>query len=126
MARVRTEDTTPEMVVRRLLFSLGYRYRLHVKTLPGRPDLVFSRLGKIIFVNGCFWHGHNCTRGRRPSSNRDFWEPKLSKNKERDQRTVGKLSESGWNVLTVWECETHNIIDLKAKLVEFLSISEDR
>jgi DNA mismatch endonuclease (patch repair protein) len=126
MARVRSKDTRPELVVRQVVFALGYRYRLHVKTLPGSPDLVFRSRHKVIFVHGCFWHGHDCARGQRPSSNKDFWERKLSKNHDRDQRTLGKLKEAGWDVLTIWECETRNLDELKTRLVEFLRLSTPR
>lgn len=125
MASVRSKNTAPEMVVRRLVFALGFRYRLHGKNLPGRPDLVFHSRRKVIFVHGCFWHGHDCARGQRPSSNREFWERKLSRNQERDELTSGRLLDAGWNVLTIWECETRNINELKQRLLEFLSLSKN-
>jgi len=105
MAAVKSKDTTPEMFVRRLVHSLGYRYRLHVRTLPGTPDLVFPRLRKIINVNGCFWHLHNCPRCRIPSSRRDYWLDKLQRNAARDKRTLRQLQHDGWKVLVLWECQ---------------------
>ena len=107
MRAVKSENTTPEMIVRRLVHKLGYRYRLHQKGLPGRPDLVFSSRCKIVLVNGCFWHGHNCARGaRRPKENYDYWKTKIERNVERDARNLEALQDAGWQVLTVWECET--------------------
>lgn len=114
----------PEMIVRRLVHSLGFRYRLHNKKLPGKPDLVFKSRKKIIFVHGCFWHQHDdpaCLDGRLPKSRPEYWIPKLSKNRERDQRNIGALRESGWSVLVVWECETRDLPALQQKLLGFLS-----
>jgi DNA mismatch endonuclease (patch repair protein) len=105
MAAVKSKDTTPEMIVRRFVHSLGYRYRLHVRTLPGTPDLVFPRLRKIINVNGCFWHLHNCPRCRIPSSRRDYWVQKLRRNATRDKETQRELRRDGWQVLVLWECQ---------------------
>lgn len=105
MAAVKSKDTTPEMFVRRLVHSLGYRYRLHVRSLPGTPDLVFPRLRKIINVNGCFWHLHGCPRCRVPSSKRDYWIKKLQRNTARDKRTQQELRKNHWRVLVLWECE---------------------
>lgn len=107
MRAVKSVDTTPEMIVRRLAHRLGYRYRLHKKDLPGKPDLVFVGLRKIIFVNGCFWHSHNCARGSRlPKTNREYWQRKIAGNVARDQATLVALEAVGWSVFTVWECET--------------------
>jgi DNA mismatch endonuclease, patch repair protein len=105
MAAVRSKDTAPEMVVRRLVHLLGYRYRLHVRGLPGAPDLVFPRLRKIINVNGCFWHLHGCPRCRMPSSRRNYWVKKLQGNADRDKHNLRKLQRDGWKVLTLWECQ---------------------
>ena len=105
MAAVKSRDTTPEMAVRRLVHSLGYRYRLHVRSLPGTPDLVFPRLRKIINVNGCFWHLHGCDRCRVPSSRRSYWTAKLQRNAARDKRTKRELRCNGWQVLVLWECQ---------------------
>ena len=104
MAAVRSQDTMPELRVRRILHAAGYRYRLHRKDLPGKPDLVLSRFRLAVFVNGCFWHGHSCSRGRRPTSNRDFWERKIDANVRRDRTNRSLLKEMGWKIHTVWEC----------------------
>lgn len=105
MAAVKSRDTTPELWVRRLAHSLGYRYRLHVRSLPGTPDLVFPKLRKIINVNGCFWHMHRCPRCRIPASRREYWLAKMRRNAERDKRTARQLRRSGWRVMVVWECQ---------------------
>jgi len=106
MAAVKGKDTSPEMVVRRLVHGMGYRYRLHVKRLPGTPDLVFPRLGKVIIVNGCFWHGHTCGRCRIPATRRGYWVGKIERNRVRDRRTRRWLARLGWRVLVIWECQT--------------------
>ncbi len=106
MAAVKSVHTTPELVVRRLAHGLGYRFRLHVADLPGKPDLVFPRLGKIIDVRGCFWHLHGCKRCRIPSSRRSYWLAKLQRNACRDKETLKQWRKAGWRVLVVWECET--------------------
>lgn len=120
MARVRSKDTTPEMVVRRLLHSLGYRYRLHDKSLPGCPDIIFASRRKLIFVSGCFWHMHRCGRCRIPSSRREYWIAKLTRNRQRDRRTRRRLKTEGWSVLTIWECQTLHHDHLRARLQRFL------
>lgn len=121
MSRVRNRDTTPERTVRSLLHRLGYRFRLHRRRLPGHPDIVLPRHRKVIFVHGCFWHGHEgCRRGRRPAANADFWERKLATNKERDALAVKKLGSQGWNSLVVWECQTRNAEELAERLLGFL------
>jgi DNA mismatch endonuclease (patch repair protein) len=112
------------MIVRRLVHSLGYRYRLHRSDLPGKPDLVFPSRRKVIFVHGCFWHGHDCARGARmPATNVDYWRKKIARNVERDAATVGKLDVERWSSLTIWECELKiaGRSDLKRRIVEFLS-----
>ena len=106
MSRIRGKNTLPELKVRQTLHSLGYRYRLYVDTLPGRPDLVFPRQHKVIFVHGCFWHAHDCEHGRRrPSTNAAFWRAKATDNSARDARKTAALEAAGWKVLVVWECE---------------------
>lgn len=106
MAAIRGRDTKPELLVRRLLHGLGYRYRLHAKGLPGRPDLVFSARRKAMFIHGCFWHGHeHCTAGRIPRTRSDFWGAKLSANKLRDSRVLREIEELGWTTQVLWECE---------------------
>lgn len=121
MSRVCARDTRPEMFVRRLVFAEGYRYRLHDRRLPGCPDLVFRNRAKVIFVHGCFWHRHeNCALARMPKSRLDFWEPKLTANKERDERSKKLLAEQGWKVLTIWECELRDTKRLTRTIRRFL------
>ena len=104
MSLIRARDTKPEMIVRSYLHRRGLRYRLHDRKLPGKPDLVFPARGVVVFVHGCFWHGHGCRRGRLPQSRTDYWWPKIARNQERDRRNAGKLRRLGWSVLTIWEC----------------------
>ena len=123
MGRVRGRDTKPEMIVRRLLHRMGYRYRLHAKDLPGQPDIVFRRRRRAIFVHGCFWHRHpdpDCRLARLPKSRLDFWLPKLKGNRERDVATVARLESMEWNVLLVWECELRDREQLENKLRRFV------
>jgi DNA mismatch endonuclease, patch repair protein len=109
------------MVVRRLIFGMGYRYRLHATDLPGRPDIVFRGRGKVIFVHGCFWHRHEgCALARMPKSRLDFWLPKLEANKQRDKRNKRRLALGGWKVLTIWECQLKNASRLQQILGRFL------
>jgi DNA mismatch endonuclease (patch repair protein) len=104
MAAVRNKDTGPERKVRSALFSAGYRYRLHRRDLPGSPDIVLARYRFAIFVHGCFWHGHHCRRGRRPTSNAEFWNAKLDGNMVRDRKNRAALKMLGWTVVTIWQC----------------------
>ncbi|AVE05700.1 very short patch repair endonuclease [Pseudomonas palleroniana] len=121
MARVKSKGTKPEMVVRRLLFSMGYRYRLHDRSLPGSPDIIFRGRKKVIFVHGCFWHRHDgCPLARLPKSRLDFWIPKLEGNRERDTRTLHQLNSLGWDVLVIWECELKDLNLLEKMLNGFL------
>ena len=123
MGRIRGRDTKPEMVVRRLVHGMGYRYRLHQRRLPGKPDLVFSKRRKVIFVHGCFWHQHpdpHCRFARLPKSRLDFWGPKLAANRERDERNLSRFEELGWQVLEVWECQIRDREKLSARIREFL------
>jgi DNA mismatch endonuclease (patch repair protein) len=120
MQSVKTKDTTPEWAVRRLLHRLGYRYRLHVRELPGKPDMVFPGRKKIVFVHGCYWHGHGCKIGRLPKSRLDYWEPKIEANKARDAARQAELEALGWSVLTVWQCETKHLAELEGRLRQFL------
>ncbi len=121
MAQVKSKGMKPEMQVRRLLHGLGYRYRLHRADLPGRPDLVFPARRKIVLVNGCFWHYHSgCPRVRIPAANQDYWLAKLKRNKARDERNLGLLEESGWAVMTVWECQLRDLAETTARLIAFL------
>ena len=121
MAAIRSKDTSPEILVRRLVFSLGYRYRLHVGSLPGSPDIVLASSKKVILVHGCFWHRHNCTLGiKMPKSRLDYWQPKLAKNKSRDAKNRQRLRRLGWNILVIWECQTRDIKKLSTRLTKFL------
>lgn len=121
MARVRSTDTRPEILVRKLVHALGYRYRLHAKELPGRPDIVFRKRAKIIFVHGCFWHRHaGCALARLPKSRPEFWMPKLEGNKKRDERNRRELLRMGWKILTVWECELQKPASLADRVRRFL------
>ena len=104
MSRIRGRDTKPELVVRRWLWRQGYRYRLYVKSLPGRPDIVMRKWRTVIFVNGCFWHGHECNK-HRPATNAQFWSDKIERNRERDVRNQALLQATGWNVIVIWECQ---------------------
>lgn len=125
MAAIRAQDTQPEMIVRRLLHRLGYRYRLHRRELPGTPDLVFPSRRAVIFVHGCFWHRHEgCALARMPKSRLEFWQDKLEGNRRRDYRQIGELMNLGWRVLVVWECELKNREALVEKLRRFLDGGE--
>ncbi|MBA4031826.1 MAG: very short patch repair endonuclease [Planctomyces sp.] len=124
MSRIRGKDTLPERIVRSLVHRMGFRFRLHVDYLPGRPDLVFPSRGKVIFVHGCFWHAHaNCTHARLPKSNIDFWTNKLESNRRRDRQVKRLLTRTGWRYLVVWECELGNLERISQELRAFL---EDR
>lgn len=121
MARVRGRDTGPEMIVRRMVHGMGYRFRLYGRALPGRPDLVFRSRSKVIFVHGCFWHRHkDCALARVPKSRLDFWQPKLEGNRVRDEHNVRTLKADGWSVLTVWECELSSLEKLAKRVRRFL------
>jgi len=125
MSRVRAKDTKPELIVRRLVWALGYRYRLHNRKLPGCPDLVFSTHKKVIFVHGCFWHQHKaCKQYRMPQSRLDFWLPKLGSNMRRDRVNKTKLTKAGWDVLTLWECELKDRDSVSHRIVSFLEGGE--
>jgi len=122
MKRIRSRNTAPEMIVRRLVFSMGYRYRLHSPKFPGKPDLAFPRLKRIIEVRGCFWHQHGkCIDSHIPKSRVDYWLPKLQRNQSRDAANLQSLKALGFRVLVVWECETKKEIPLAARLERFLS-----
>lgn len=121
MSRVSGGNTKPEIVVRKLIHSMGFRYRLHVKELPGKPDIVLPRHKKIIVVNGCFWHSHrNCTRSKRPTTNIEFWNSKITGNVERDERNIAILEKMGWQILIIWGCETKKLDLILDKLKNFL------
>ena len=105
MSHIRSQDTQPEMIVRKYLFSKGLRYRINVRSLPGCPDIVLPKYRTVVFVNGCFWHKHDCSRFRWPSSNEEYWKEKILRNVERDRKNEEELTTAGWRVITVWECE---------------------
>jgi len=120
MSRVRSKDTKPELVVRGLLTSMGYRYRLHLRTVPGNPDIVFSQRKKAIFVHGCYWHRHkDCPNCRLPKSKLDFWKPKLEGNRKRDLKKQRELRKAGWQFFVIWECQLRDS-RLRARLESFL------
>jgi DNA mismatch endonuclease (patch repair protein) len=124
MRAIRNRDTKPEMVVRKLIWRLGYRYRLHVRSLPSCPDLVFPSRRSVIFVHGCFWHRHACANGRSmPTSRGAYWKDKFDRNRSRDQKNRRKLSRMGWQVLVVWECQTRKPALLESRLKAFLCIA---
>jgi DNA mismatch endonuclease (patch repair protein) len=104
MSGIRATDTKPEIAIRKGLFSRGFRYRLHVKELPGKPDLVLPKYQAVIFVHGCFWHGHQCSLFKWPGSNSGFWKKKITGNRERDRKRISQLQSAGWRILTIWEC----------------------
>ena len=121
MARVHSKDTKPEKRIRSLLHVLGYRFRLHRKDLPGSPDIVLPRLKAVIFVHGCFWHGHDCKRGDRPPvNNAEYWRTKRTRNAQRDKNTQIALESLGWRVLVIWECEITETSCIIGKLIDFL------
>ncbi|UVJ40505.1 very short patch repair endonuclease [Arthrobacter sp. CJ23] len=131
MSKIRGKDTKPELLVRRLLHAKGYRYRLHGQarggTLPGHPDLVFAGRHKVIFVNGCFWHFHDCKAGQHaPAANAGFWEAKRTRTRDRDAAQHAQLEQAGWEVLTVWECGLRDRSALEEQLTEFLGRAPER
>ncbi|WP_081058465.1 very short patch repair endonuclease [Burkholderia thailandensis] len=127
MRRIRSKNTGPERTVRKLLRALGFTgYRLHRKELPGKPDIAFVGRKKAIMIHGCFWHGHDCKEGlRRPKSNADYWIPKISRNQSRDAEHAMHLTQMGWNLLTVWECELRDLPALANRLLQFLANESD-
>ncbi len=120
MSRIRNADTKPEMIVRRLVHGMGYSYRLHARDLPGNPDLAFRPRKKVIFVHGCFWHQHGCRHYRQPRTKREFWEPKLAKNKERDAEVRRQFRKLGWRVMVVWECQVKKETVVRNRVKRFL------
>ena len=122
MGRIKSQNTKPEIQLRKVLHGMGFRYRLHDSKLPGSPDLVFPKYKSVIFVHGCFWHRHGCKRTTTPSTRRKFWEAKFATNTERDKRNIQDLQNIGWNVLIVWECEleSEQKVDLYVKIRKFL------
>ncbi len=121
MQAVKSKDTRPELLVRHLIHRMGFRFRLHSKILPGKPDLVFPSKRKIIFVHGCFWHGHDCMRGARvPKQNREYWTRKIMQNRTRDQVHLEQLEAKGWTPLIIWECQLRDACGLRAQILRFL------
>lgn len=121
MRSVHSENTKPEMLVRRLVHGMGYRYRLHQKDLPGNPDLVFSSRRKVFFVHGCFWHGHSCSRGKkRPKTNEEYWHKKLERTQARDLNNQNLLRHNGWDVMVIWECQLSDIDETRERISKFL------
>lgn len=121
MRAIRSIGMKPELAVRKLVHSMGYRYRLHRSDLPGKPDLVFPSRQKIIFVHGCFWHSHGCKLSHKPKSNLSYWQAKLERNKQRDSHNLKTLRADGWKVLIIWECHTKRPLSLRNKVGKFLS-----
>jgi DNA mismatch endonuclease, patch repair protein len=122
MRAVKSRDTSPELAVRALLRVFAPGYRLHRKDVPGNPDIAYLGRKQAIFVNGCFWHGHDCARGARmPKANADYWRAKIDRNRARDEKHRARLSEMGWRALTVWECELKDAAALERRLRDFLS-----
>jgi DNA mismatch endonuclease (patch repair protein) len=120
MRAIRSKDMQPELRVRRLVHTMGYRFRLHRTDLPGKPDLVFSSRRKVIFVHGCFWHSHNCKAAHTPKSNLNYWLPKLERNRTRDAIIIEALETQGWQSLVIWECEVRDDLRIKRRVREFL------
>ena len=121
MSSIRSKNTKPELVVRSILHRHGFRFRLNVKELPGKPDVVLARHRKIILVHGCYWHGHQCNIAKLPTTSIGYWLPKIERTRERDQEAVRRLTEEGWQCLTVWECQTRQDLGgLKAELLSFM------
>ncbi len=120
MRAIQAKGMLPELAVRSLVHGLGYRFRLHQKNLPGKPDLVFAVTQRVIFVHGCFWHAHGCSRAHVPRSNKGYWVPKLTRNRQRDRKNLKALVSAGWSVLVIWECEVPDRLALRRKVLEFL------
>jgi DNA mismatch endonuclease, patch repair protein len=120
MGQVKSKNTAPERTVRSIAHSMGYRFRLHRKDLPGSPDIVFPSRHKVVFVNGCFWHGHRCRRAKLPESRRGYWQTKISKTKARDRNHLRLLRANAWDALVIWECQLKDIDDLRRRIVKFL------
>jgi DNA mismatch endonuclease (patch repair protein) len=126
MSKIFGKDTKPEILVRKHLFSKGFRYRINDKRYPGKPDIILPKYKTAIFIHGCFWHGHSCKRGKLPETNREFWENKINNTKIRDKRNKRELEVLGWNVITIWQCEIRSVVLREEKLssiVEYLKSS---
>ena len=124
MSHIKSKNTKPEITVRKIIYSLGYRYRLHRKDLPGKPDLAFIKKKKVIFINGCFWHGHSgCKKSALPDTNYEFWNDKIKNNVNRDTLNYQRLKDMGWKYLVIWQCEikNDNLENIKSKIIHFLN-----
>lgn len=128
MSRVRDRNTKPELIVRKMLWAMGYRYRLQGKKLPGRPDIVFIGRRRVIFVHGCFWHQHGCTHYRMPKTRKAFWNAKLAANVKRDGKNQRELKKAGWRVLVLWECQLKkgNLTRVERRIRRFMSDEGER
>jgi DNA mismatch endonuclease (patch repair protein) len=125
MSRISGQDTKPEMIVRKYLFQRGFRYRKNVKKLPGKPDIVLRKYKLVIFIHGCFWHGHvGCVKASIPKSNENFWENKITLNKQRDKRNVHALKKLGWRVVIIWQCKLRNKVSLEKTLSRLIKATE--
>lgn len=120
MAKVKQKNTEPEIIVRYFLYSEGFRYRINLKSLPGSPDIVLPKYRTVIFVHGCFWHGHTCKAGHLPSSNLNYWELKIDKNMKRDRRKIDELKLQGWNVIVIWQCEIKGLKSRRERLLNLI------
>lgn len=120
MAKVKQKNTEPEIIVRHFLYSEGFRYRINLESLPGSPDIVLPKYRTVIFVHGCFWHGHTCKAGHLPSSNLNYWELKIDKNMERDRRKIDELKLQGWNVIVIWQCEIKALKSRRERLLNLI------
>ena len=120
MAAIKCANTTPEIAVRRIVHGMGFRFRLHGSKLPGKPDLVLTRMRAVIFVHGCFWHQHHCSDGHIPRSRVEYWGPKLTRNRRRDASNRRRIRKLGWRILTIWECQTQDQVALGKRLRDFL------
>lgn len=120
MSKITGKETKPEILVRRFLFAAGFRFRKNVINLLGKPDIVLSKYNTIIFIHGCFWHGHTCKRGKLPESNHEFWKQKIEKNIERDKQIIAQLEKDGWTVIIIWQCEIRNKEKCNMRLNELI------
>lgn len=121
MSKISGKETKPEILVRKYLFSEGFRFRKNVKDLPGKPDIVLPKYKTVVFIHGCFWHGHTCKRGTLPETNQEFWKEKIGKNVERDNRNIAELKARGWNVIVIWQCEIKSQKPQKERLDKLIN-----
>lgn len=122
MSKISGKETKPEILVRKYLFANGFRYRKNVKELPGKPDIIIKKFKTVIFIHGCFWHGHNCKAGKLPETRKEFWEKKISDNVKRDQKNIAQLSELGWKVIVIWQCQIKNKTGRNRILIEIVNM----